>query len=150
MKRLLFILGLSSVLMGAQLPDMGAVFYWRAQSYDSDIGDSGTRQAIVEYTSYLLVYPHDDFVLRMRSMDYEMIGEYRLATHDAETALIYKGDPIYYYYMVGESTGSIAYLRKAWSMACSRHDREFMELVGRLLLLCEPRYPYTAKDVVFP
>jgi hypothetical protein len=136
--------------MGAGLPDMGSVFFWRAQAYDTDLSDSGTRQAIVEYTSCLLVYPHDAFVLRMRSMDYEMVGEYRQAFHDAETALIYEGDPIYYYYMVGETTGSIAYLREAWRMACSRHDRQLMEESGRMLLLFEPRYPYTAKDAVFP
>ncbi len=153
MTRLFSILVCSLILVGAGAPDGPDgqyPFALRGQSMLAAGGGGAVRQAVVEYTSALLENPRDASALRVRALLYIEMGRYRAAIRDADTALIYGVDEMYYYYLVGRSKPSIEYLRRAFRLACLKGDRAMISTIGALLLDYETKYPHVTEEKIFP
>jgi hypothetical protein len=148
--RLLSILALSVILVGAGAPNGDYSFDLRGRSLVAVGGGEALRQAVVEYTSAILENPHDAGALKVRALLYAETGRYRAAIHDADTASRYGIDEMYYYYLVGRSRPSIEYLRRAFRLACIKGDRTMISTVGMLLLDYETKYPYITEERVLP
>jgi|GEM_PF-4110650 len=150
MTRYFVVLGLSLLLIGAGAPNGQYPFSWRGQSLLAVGGADALKQAVVEYTSAVLENPRDGAMLRVRALLLVELRRYRPAIHDADTAMIYGTDEMYYYYLVGRATPSIECLRRAYRLACLRGDRSMISTVGKLLLDYETRYPYVTEKMIFP
>ncbi len=149
MVRLLSLIVCWLFLIGADLPSTGYVFHMRGQSLYATHTDESLRQAVVEYTSAILENPRDADAVSDRALVYSDMGNYRLAIHDADTAMIYGNDESYYY-VVGRSKPSIECLRRAYRLACLRGDRALIPAVGKLLLHYETRYLYVTEKEILP
>jgi tetratricopeptide (TPR) repeat protein len=149
MARLLSLMICSLLLIGADLPTRGYVFHARGASLYAIHTEEALNQAVVEYTSAILDNPRDSGAVADRALVYVDMGKYRLAIHDADTALIHGNDDTYYY-VVGRSKPSIECLRRGFTLACARGDRDLISAIGKLLLLYETRYLYVTEEEIYP
>jgi hypothetical protein len=147
---LLTLLACSTILIGAEAPGPGYPFQARGDSLCAVGTEEALRQAVIEYTSAMLEHPGDGRPIARRALVYADLGSYRTAIHDADTALMYGSDELYYYYVVGKSRPSIECLRRAFSRACTRGDRTLIPAVGKLLLHYETRYRYVTEEDIYP
>ncbi len=146
---ILTILACSAALAGAGVPTGGSDFHARGDSLCAVGTEQALRQAIVEYTSATLEDPRDGRSVAARALVYADLGDYAPALRDADRAMIY-GDEEVYYYVVGRSKPSVEYLKRAFGIACLRGDRALIPAIGKLLLLYETRYFYVTEEKMLP